>query len=154
MTLHLIKMAAGIDSLRALTERQAFLRERSVALTGQPELVHVTRFSPKRSDEILAAGGAVPGSLFWVFQRAVQVRQKIAAFREVVDEAGVTRCAIVLSGPLVPVERQRRKAFQGWRYLTGDDAPDDLSSRSAAERMMADAAPAAMQAALRELCLI
>lgn len=153
MALHLIKMAAGIESLQALAERQAFLRERALAQTGRPELVHVTRFFPKRADEILAVGD-VPGSLYWVFQRAVQVRQKIGGFREVVDEAGVTRCAIVLSGPLVPVERQRRKAFQGWRYLTGEDAPDDLSRRSAAERARADAAPAAMQAALKELCLI
>lgn len=149
MALHLIKMAAGIESLEQLDERQDFLRRQAELRSGRAELLHVTRFFPKRADEILTTTEGVPGSLYWVFQKTVQARQEIANFREVQDAEGGSRCAIVLEGPLIRVEWQHRKAFQGWRYLKGEDAPLDIGAFDPGTDV-----PVEMRAALKELCLI
>lgn len=155
MALHLIKMAAGISSLQELVDRQDFVRRgqkdtlKSKGFTGQ-HLLHVTRFFPKRRDEILGKGGAEHGSLYWVFQKRVQARQVIVDFLEVRGEDGIMRCGIVLKGPLVMVRPQMRKAFQGWRYLPQDDTPVDMRAYSfdgggVSEQMRRD---------LEELCLL
>lgn len=148
-------MAAGITSLQELEERQNYLRTGGGDVSrlkkeNLRELIHVTRFFPKRADEILNKDNNPPGSLYWVFQKRVQARQKIAEFREMPSEGGATKCGIVLEGPLVTVEMMPRKAFQGWRYLTEDDAPKDLNER-AFER---EKIPAQMHADLIELCLL
>ena len=155
MGLHLIKMAAGIASLPELEQRQSFVRARQQAshnagLARADQIVHVTRFFPKRREEILAAHEGVPGSLYWVFQKSIQARQEIADFVEVTGEDGQVRCGIVLTGPLVSVERSRRKAFQGWRYLPACDAPADLKGGG---RNLFDI-PMTMRRDLEELCLI
>lgn len=90
----------------------------------RPAPFHVTRFAPRRADEILDGG-----SLYWVIQGLVQVRQRIAAFEEVSSGEG-RKCKIVLAPRLVETELQPRKAFQGWRYLTEDDAPADIDPRA------------------------
>ena len=143
MTLHLIKMAAGIGSIEELETRQHQLRCQS------HELVHVTRFFPKRRDEILLPNGK-NGSLYWVFQGHVQARQEIADFSEVQGETGFVRCGIVLKGPLISVERLRHRAFQGWRYLDPTAAPRDLAERGETYGDMPDG----MRRDLEELCLI
>ncbi len=155
MTLHLIKMAAGISTLQELEERQAYIRglkrpELAGHRLGKNQIVHITRFFPKRRDEILFEEKDDNGSLFWVFQKRIQARQTIADFIEVTTEQGLTKCGIVLEGPLVAVERHIRPAFQGWRYLTGDDAPQDLSRQS----INVSKIPAKMRHDLEELCLI
>lgn len=176
MGLHLIKMAAGITSLAELQARQDYLRSlpplsedeaapqngSAIAEAGKKkskkqarDLMHVTRYFPRRADEILKPlealeEGGVEGSLYWVFQKRIQARQKIAAFREVAGSGGETRCGIVLSGPLVPTVMSPKKAFQGWRYLTAEDAPDDLCSYFT----MAEDIPPQMRQDLLELCLI
>lgn len=151
--LHLIKMAAGIDSLEELAERQAAVLAQRRRLAPGTELMHVTRFFPKRADEILSPVGAqeaaVPGSLFWVFNKAIQARQQIRRFDEVEGDGGIIRCGIVLEGPLIRVSYQHRKAFQGWRYLEAADAPEDCGQFEP----MTDV-PHEMRQALRELCLI
>lgn len=155
MGLHLIKMAAGITSLQELEERQTFLRTNGAKMNSrkklvEKDLIHVTRFFPKRADEILNDTITPPGSLYWVFQKRIQARQKIAEFREMPTEGGPTKCGIVLEGPLVTVEMSPRKAFQGWRYLTQEDAPNDLGYRS----NLKEEIPPQMQADLIELCLL
>ena len=155
MTLHLIKMAAGISSLQELEERQTYIKglerpELAGHRLGKNQIVHITRFFPKRRDEILFEEAQDNGSLFWVFQKRIQARQMIADFIEVTTEQGLTKCGIVLEGPLVPVERHIRPAFQGWRYLTGDDAPQDLSRHS----LNVSKIPPQMRQDLEELCLI
>lgn len=78
------------------------------------------------------------------------VRQRVLAIVEDRwDDA--TRCAaIVLDPDLIQVEGRPVKAFQGWRYLSPDDAPPDLTSNDFA----ADAIPPALRNQLRALCLL
>lgn len=163
MDLHLIKMAAGISSMQELMERQDYLRVQQLSYLskakqlkpGTDRLLHVTRFFPKRRDEILskdmsAQDAAVCGSLYWVFQKRIQARQMIADFIEVSGDDGLVRCGILLEGPLVLVEHHVRKAFQGWRYLLADDAPPD----QAGGFDPAVKIPENMRRDLQELCLL
>ena len=55
------------------------------------------------------------------------------------------RCEVTLDPPIIRVAPQPRRAFQGWRYLSPDDAPPDLSDSEAAEM------PADLARQLREL---
>jgi hypothetical protein len=59
------------------------------------------------------------------------VRQKILDLAEVTGEDGIRRCAIVLEPKLRPTRPIPRKPFQGWRYLSEEDAPADLDARNA-----------------------
>jgi hypothetical protein len=63
MPLHLIKLCVGCDSLAELADWQKKRLKEKRAKGQKPELVHVTRMTPKRADEIL--GG---GSLYWVIK--------------------------------------------------------------------------------------
>lgn len=156
MALHLIKMAAGITSLEMLDERQEIMRALERPELGDfipkgDQVVHITRFFPKRRDEILTSTGAGrSGSLFWVFQKRIQARQRITDFIEVTVASGESKCGIVLEGPLVAVEHYPRKAFQGWRYLDEVDAPPDLVGA----RLNDEDIPPDMRADLEALCLI
>lgn len=128
MTLHLIKLCVGADSIQDLTdwvETQAGQRRR---LGLDAAHVHRTRQSPKRREEILDGG-----SLYWVIKGSIAVREPIVDLRAVIDEAGVPHCDIVLSGAFTRVEPRRCRPFQGWRYLDAKDAPNDLRSAGARE---------------------
>jgi len=48
------------------------------------------------------------------------------------DAEGTRRCRIVLSPEVVDVSSRPRKMFQGWRYLTAEEAPPDLGEAAAA----------------------
>lgn len=119
--LHLLKLCVGADSVEDLATWQAgrMIERRAAGLDARPR--HVTRMWPRRAAEIL--GG---GSLYWVIQGYVVVRQVIESFDEVVDANGIRRCAIVLSPGLVRVAARPRPPFQGWRYLSAKDAPPDI----------------------------
>ena len=85
-----------------------------------PPLRHRTRNFPKRADEILDGG-----SIYWVVNRVVSVRQRIEDIVEAKQRDG-TRCTdLVLHPALVPVRGRVMKPFQGWRYLAPADAPPD-----------------------------
>jgi hypothetical protein len=87
-----------------------------------PPLRHRTRNFPKRADEILDGG-----SIYWVVNRVVSVRQRIEDIVEAKQRDG-TRCTdLVLHPALVPVRGRVMKPFQGWRYLAPADAPPDFS---------------------------
>ena len=118
--LHILKLCVGAVSIDDLATWQAgrVAERRAAGLDARPR--HVTRMWPKRADEIL--GG---GSLYWVIQGWITVRQAIEDFAEVRGEDGIRRCAIVLSPELVTVSPRPRAAFQGWRYMAAGDAPPD-----------------------------
>lgn len=122
MTLHLIKLCVGCDSVEDLEEWIEFkLREKKLA--GEvPEQFHTTRMIPKQADELL--GG---GSLYWVIKGNVQCRQRLLEIRPFTDSDGIGRCRLVLEPKVVRTDWQPRRAFQGWRYLKPSEAPADLA---------------------------
>jgi hypothetical protein len=144
--MHLIKLCVGIDNAAELIHwqrhRLAGLRRAGKAA----ELVHRTRQMPKRRLEVLDGG-----SLYWVIKGSVQLRQRILDLREEADGEGRALCGIVFDPVLVPTRPQPRRPFQGWRYLTPDDAPPDLPPSEAAA---VEAMPAAMRAELAALALL
>lgn len=146
MTVHILKLCVGADSVEDLQSWQA-QRLAAAQRRGKPgELFHTTRMVPKRQDAVLDGG-----SLYWVIRGVIQVRQPIVGFEEGQKEDG-TRCCLIMLGPeLIPVRPTPRRAFQGWRYLEPDDAPADLNR---AEGDEIAAMPAAMRRQLAELGLI
>ncbi|HUO23620.1 MAG TPA: DUF1489 family protein [Caulobacteraceae bacterium] len=113
MTLHLIKLCVGCDTVEDLVEWHEADR------AGQPWIVH-TRQTPKRAAELTQGG-----SLYRVFRGLVLCRQAILAV-DTVGEGQAARCHVVLDSQIVLTEPMPRRAFQGWRYLEGKDAPGDL----------------------------
>lgn len=116
-TTNLIKLSVGTEDVAGLAAWQA--TKRAQANDGYPQ--HVTRMWPKRADEILNGG-----SIYWVIKGVILARQKIMRLDEYNSADGIRRCAIVCDTPLIRVVASPRRAFQGWRYLTLEDAPIDL----------------------------
>lgn len=129
MTLHLVKLCVGCDSIEDL-EGWIALRLREKKRAGEkPEHWHTTRMVPKRAEELLDGG-----SLYWVIRGNVQVRQRLTDIRPFIDAEGIQRCRLVLDPETVPTEWQPRRAFQGWRYLKPEDGPRDLGRARAGMR--------------------
>ena len=123
MALHLIKLCVGADSIEDLRE---WVSERSliaIAAGMEPHSSHITRMIPKRDRELLDGG-----SLYWVIKGQIQARQPLLNIKSFTDADGISRCELVLGPEVVETEFQPRRAFQGWRYLTEDDAPRDLGN--------------------------
>lgn len=123
MTLHLIKLCVGADSVDDLLswqkQRLADMRRRGVEVM----LRHTTRQMPRRRDEVLDGG-----SLYWVIKGEIACRQRVIDLRGRVDDDGIERCDICLDSLTVRVDPRPRGPFQGWRYFTADDAPADLAA--------------------------
>ena len=147
MSLHLIKLCVGCDSIEDLASWQAErLKARRQAGEKKPRLFHRTFQTPKRRDELLDGG-----SLYWVIKGLIQVRQPLADIAEGTKDDGTPCCLLIFKNELVPVRPTPRRAFQGWRYLSADDAPADLGRLSASG--VADM-PAKLRKDLAELGLI
>lgn len=145
MTLHLIKLCVGCDSVKDLKDWIAE-KQRERKKRRQPlEHVHTTRMVPKRADELLSGG-----SLYWVIRGEVACRQRLLDIRPFVDKDGIGRCRLVLTPKLVLTEPRPCRAFQGWRYLDAKDAPRDLDRAAPGARMM----PETLRRELRELGLL
>ena len=143
MALNLLKLAVGIDGVDHLRTVQA------ARLWRNGRLIHVTRFTPRRADEILAGG-----SMYWVVRHRIRVRQRILAFERHETESGAKpKCAIVLDPELIATDPVRRRPHQGWRYLEGADAPRDIGPVGAA-LAREDAFPPELAAELRDLGLL
>ena len=52
---------------------------------------------------------------------------RIVDIRPFKDAEGIGRCDLVLEPKLFLTQWQPRRAFQGWRYLTEEDAPADAN---------------------------
>lgn len=122
MSLNLIKLCVGADSVEDLEEWIAGRLDEARALGRPAEQFHTTRMMPTRGPELVAGG-----SLYWVIKGNVQCRQRLLEIRPFTDAHGIARCHLVLEPAVVRTEWQPRRAFQGWRYLTSADAPRDLS---------------------------
>jgi hypothetical protein len=145
MTLHLIKLCVGVETVQDLKDWQTERLKRLKRAGKKPEHCHRTLQMPRRRDEVLDGG-----SLYWVIKGIILVRQRVLDLRPDVKEEGTACCGIVLDPELVATRAQARRAFQGWRYLPAADAPADLKvvEEDAVEM------PQTMRADLRELCLI
>lgn len=144
MSLHLLKLCVGCDSIRDLEdwiEENRALHHR----LGRPyEQTHTTRMVPKRLDELLAGG-----SLYWVIKGQIACRQPLLAIRPFTDQDGIGRCRLVLEPVVTPVAPRPCRPFQGWRYLAAADAPADLASHEGGRDM-----PESLRRELAELGLL
>jgi hypothetical protein len=81
--LHLIKLCVGVDSLQELADWQKKRLKEKRAKGQKPELIHVTRQTPKRADELLDGG-----SLYWVIRGQIMARQALIELRDVKKNGG------------------------------------------------------------------
>ena len=123
MALHLLKLCVGADSIEDL--REWVSRRSLVAMAAglEPHSIHTTRMVPKRMEELPDGG-----SLYWVIKGQVQARQTLPDIRTFQGEDGITRCELVLGPEVIETAIQPKRPFQGWRYLTAEDAPRDVAT--------------------------
>jgi len=113
--LHMSKVAFNCAQLETLRRRQeSRIRDGVVPI--------VTRFMPKRADEL------VGGSIYWIIKHRIAARQTIIGFEV---RASDRRTIIKLDPELVTVRVLAKRAHQGWRYLAEEDAPPDLGDGEA-----------------------
>jgi hypothetical protein len=145
MSLHLIKLCVGCDSVRDLEDwiKQKLADKRKRG--EKPEHIHRTRMVPKRAAELVDGG-----SLYWVIRGELACRQRIRDVRPFRDKDGTGRCALVLDRKVVLVAPRPYRAFQGWRYLAAGEAPRDLDKAAPGAAAM----PEKLRRELRELGLI
>src|SRR3954470_4792468 len=109
--LHMSKVAVSCAQLETLRRRQeSRIRDGVVPI--------VTRFMPKRADEL------VGGSIYWIVKHRITARQTILGFDRREEDG---RPVVRLHPELVLVRALPRRAHQGWRYLAAEDAPLDLT---------------------------
>ncbi len=125
MTLHLQKLSVGSESIETLAAWQQQVVARRQKAGEAPLHVHVTRMFPRRTEALLDGG-----SIYWVIKGHIQCRNTIVGLEAVEKPDGTKACAILMSPELVPVVPTPKRAFQGWRYLKPEDAPDDLTALS------------------------
>jgi hypothetical protein len=145
MSLHLLKLCVGAESIRDLED---WITERLVSLRAKGEAaeqIHTTRMMPRRAAELLDGG-----SLYWVIKGQIMARQRLTGIRAVTEEEGAKRCQLVLEPSVIPVMPRPCRAFQGWRYLEPKDGPPDLSSHAGG---LADM-PEALRRELHDLGLL
>ena len=137
--MHLKKLSVGSESLAGLRQWQ------ETRLKAGFELMHVTRNTPRRAEEVLDGG-----SIYWVIKGVMCARQPIIELRSMQRADGRPACGIVLAPEIVAVEPTRMRIFQGWRYLEAKDAPVDLPMAADGDEAM----PPELVAELRELGLL
>ena len=115
-TVNLKKLAVGMRTIEDLEMRLKFNIEKN------GELIHITRIKPKRSEELCNGG-----SLFWVINRRVLVRQKILNIKQIIGDNNKFFAAILLENKIIKVRPTPMKPFQGWRYSQNKDGPPDLT---------------------------
>jgi hypothetical protein len=139
--LHLTKLAVGVRDIEHLRELQVERAMRS------PPLRHRTRSFPRHHQEVVDGG-----SMYWVINGSMLVRQRVVDIIEDRRDDGTPCTGLVLDQVLVPLAGRPTKPFQGWRYLRPDEAPHDLAVGPVA--IGEDALPPAMRRELRVLCLL
>jgi hypothetical protein len=97
----------------------------TIKRAGRKVAFHTTFQKPTREAELLAGG-----SLYWVIKGTILVRQLIVGFDDGKKDDGSPCCLLLLDPNVTPVRPVPRRPFQGWRYLTAEDAPPDLKSGS------------------------
>jgi hypothetical protein len=132
--LHLSKVAFSCASYDTLARRQQ-------ARVADGVVPLVTRFMPKRADELIG------GSLYWIVKHRLIARNRILGFATRAQDG---RTIIRLDPDLVRVRLFPKRAHQGWRYLAAEDVPPDLDG----EPDGLDALPPALLGKLAGLALV
>ncbi len=148
MPLHLVKLCVGAPTPEDLARWQKGREQPFKPAGSKPRMCvsHTTFQTPKRQAELLDGG-----SLYWVIKGMIQVRQRLIVFDEGQKEDGSPCCLLLLDPEHIPVRPVPRRAFQGWRYLTDEDAPADLGAGGSSGL---DDMPLAMRRELIELGLL
>lgn len=144
---NLIKLAVGAKEIGDLHRWQS---ERLFAYEGRQANCIWTKRKPTQSDAIIADGG----SLYWVVKGRIACRQVIWGFESHLEGTADSNWQIILDPQIIRTIAVPRKAFQGWRYLTGAQAPADRGVFDPEKADEEDEMPAEMAAALRELGLM
>jgi hypothetical protein len=145
MTLHLIKLCVGCESVESLAESQRRQAARAERELGRRVAWHTTRMMPRRREELLDGG-----SLYWIIKGQIRAREPLVDVREIVDGEGRRACVLELEPEPIRVQPRNHRPFQGWRYLPAEKAPPDLD---AADEGVAEM-PEWMIAELKELGLL
>lgn len=127
--LNLVKLCVGVEHPDELMAWQ----QQRITQTGYNHPTHVTRMWPRRADELLNGG-----SLYWVMRGEIKARQAITDLKEVRGEDGIRRCCIILGQDMIRTVIVPRRAFQGWRYLDVQSAPEDLPDGSLTDDVLPD----------------
>jgi hypothetical protein len=143
-SLHLIKLAVGIEDAGHLAAVQERRLAESLAAGHGPRLFHVTRNVPRRAAELLEGG-----SIYWVIKGRIRVRQRLLGIEEDTDDEGRRYCRLMLDPQRVETRPWPHRAIQGWRYLPAENAPPDLARLEGDGRL-----PPEMAAELRDLGLL
>jgi hypothetical protein len=146
VTIHLVKLSVGTDSVEDLASWQTERLKQMKAEKQKPELFHRTFMMPKRREDLLDGG-----SIYWVIKGVIQARQRLVDLREGKRPDGTACTLLILDRKLVHVRPVPRRAFQGWRYLAVEDAPVDITGE---RRGNIDEMPAKMRRELAELGLL
>lgn len=105
--LNLTRPAVGCADYPALAERLKFLSNAA----GE---IHIpTRNRPKQADQLIGGG------LYFIIKHMLMGRVEIVRF----DDRDDGRIDIVCALPLQRVRATPKRAHQGWRYLSAQDAP-------------------------------
>lgn len=127
MAVHLLKLCVGAQSIAQLAQWQEHHLRMMAQLGQSPEIMHVTRQTPKRAEELLHGG-----SMYWVIKSAIVARQRLLELRPL-EIDGVAHCGLVLNPEIITVASRPRRPFQGWRYLDPADVPPDIGVWNGAE---------------------
>ncbi len=152
MTVHIVKICVGVDSIEQLAQFQSARRVRFKARGEAAENVHRTRNRPRRDREVLDGG-----SIYWIIKGFIRVRQAIVRLDVLYDDEEGKCCGLVLDPALVRTELHARRPHQGWRYLEAKDAAPDLPAHLQAgywDAALHDGPPPEMAAELRALGLL
>ena len=152
MTIHIIKLCVGAESVEDLAEWQIGQLKRArkaaakaIAPLQKQHPVCGTRMWPKRLEDVLAGG-----SLYWVIKGLVLCRQRLIGLEARRGADGIERCALLLDDAVIRTEPMPRRAFQGWRYLEAADSPRDLpTARKGDDRLPEPLALALAEIGLR-----
>jgi hypothetical protein len=104
--LHLTKVAFGCRDVESLASRIA-------SRSAGGELRVATRMRPRRAGELIG------GNLYWIVKHRLVGGNAILRIEDRADG----RIDIVCSSKFLAVTPTHRRAHQGWRYLSDEDAP-------------------------------
>ena len=144
MTVHLIKIAAGVQHLDQLQTR--LLSYGYDDPDHGPVTPVPTRNTPKRADELLDGG-----SIYWIIKGKIAARTPFIDIYGEETPEGKKVCRLCVSSTVIPTIPVPKRGFQGWRYFPAADAPDDMPVGSGGE--INEISPE-MAAELKELGLI